>query len=196
MQEDFLHHVWLHKKFALESLQTTENQPIIIKSVGLPNVNSGPDFFNAQIYIDDQLWVGTVEIHLQSSDWYVHHHEKDPAYDNVILHVVWEHNSEVFRVNNSRIPTLVLQPFVHPQILNNYKKLKASKNKWIACVSQFSAVSDFQISNWLERLYFERLEQKYKPIHKQLLATKQDWEAAMFWQLARGFGAKVNGDAF
>jgi hypothetical protein len=180
MQEDFLHHVWLHKKFALESLQTTENQPIIIKSVGLPNVNSGPDFFNAQIYIDDQLWVGTVEIHLQSSDWYVHHHEKDPAYDNVILHVVWEHNSEVFRANNSRFPTLVLQPFVHPQILNNYKKLKASKNKWIACVSQFSAVSDFQISNWLERLYFERLEQKYKPIHKQLLATKQDWEAVMF----------------
>ena len=69
MQEDVLHHVWLHKKFPLESLQTTENQPITIKSVGLSNVNSDPDFFNAQIYIDDQLWVGTVEIHLQSSDW-------------------------------------------------------------------------------------------------------------------------------
>jgi hypothetical protein len=196
MQEDFLHHVWLHKKFALESLQTTENQSIIIKSVGLPNVNSGPDFFNAQIYIDDQLWVGTVEIHLQSSDWYAHHHEKDPAYDNVILHVVWEHNSEVFRADNSRVPTLVLQSFVHPQILNNYKELKTNINKWIACASQFSSVSDFQISNWLERLYFERLEQKYKPIEKQLLATNQDWEAVMFWQLARGFGAKVNGDAF
>ena len=149
MQEDFLHHVWLHKKFALESLQTTENQSIIIKSVGLPNVNSGPDFFNAQIYIDDQLWVGTVEIHLQSSDWYAHHHEKDPAYDNVILHVVWEHNSEVFRADNSRVPTLVLQSFVHPQILNNYKELKTNINKWIACASQFSSVSDFQISNWL-----------------------------------------------
>ena len=73
MQEDFYHHVWLHKKLALESLQTTENQSITIKSVGLPNVNSGPDFFNAQIYIDDQLWVGTVEIHLQSSDWYAHY---------------------------------------------------------------------------------------------------------------------------
>jgi hypothetical protein len=196
MQEDFLHHVWLHKKFALESLQTTENQSIIIKSVGLPNVNSGPDFFNAQIYIDDQLWVGTVEIHLQSSDWYVHHHEKDPAYDNVILHVVWEHNSEVYRADNSVIPTLVLKPFVHPQILINYNKLKTNKNKWIACEQQFPKVSDFEISNWLERLYFERLEQKFIPINQQLLATKQDWEAIMFWQLARGFGAKVNGEAF
>lgn len=115
MQEDFLHHVWLHKKFALESLYTTEHQPIIIKSVGLPNDNSGPDFFNAQLYIDHQLWVGTVEIHLQSSDWYAHHHEKDSAYDDVILHVVWEHTSEVFRADNSIIPTLVLKPFVHPK---------------------------------------------------------------------------------
>ncbi len=196
MQEDFLHHVWLHKKFALESLYTTEHQPIIIKSVGLPNDNSGPDFFNAQLYIDHQLWVGTVEIHLQSSDWYAHHHEKDSAYDNVILHVVWEHTSEVFRADNSIIPTLVLKPFVHPQVLRNYRALKANKNKWIACASQFSEVSDFEIKNWLERLYFERLEQKFKPIQKQLLSTKQDWEAIMFWQLARGFGAKVNGDAF
>jgi hypothetical protein len=137
-----------------------------------------------------------VEIHLQSSDWYAHHHEKDPAYDNVILHVVWEHTSEVFRADNSMIPTLVLQSFVHPQILKNYNELKTNKNKWIACEQQFSKVSNFVISNWLERLYFERLEQKFKPIQKQLLTTKQDWEAIMFWQLARGFGAKVNGDAF
>ena len=196
MREDFLHHVWLHKKFALGSLKTTGNQSIVIKSVGMPNSNSGPDFFNAQIYIDGQLWVGTVEVHLKSSDWYVHHHEKDPAYDNVILHVVWEHTSEVFRADNSMIPTLVFQSFVHPQILKNYNELKTNKNKSIACEQQFSKVSNFVISNWLERLYFERLEQKFKPIQKQLLTTKQDWEAIMFWQLARGFGAKVNGDAF
>ena len=97
--------------------------------MGLPNDNSGPDFFNAQLYIDHQLWVGTVEIHLQSSDWYAHHHEKDSAYDNVILHVVWEHTSEVFRADNSIIPTLVLKPFVHPQVLRNYRALKSNKNK-------------------------------------------------------------------
>ena len=127
MQEDFLHYVWLHKKFALESLYTTQNQSILIKSVGQPNYNSGPDFFNAQIYIEDQLWVGTVEIHVQSSDWYVHHHEKDPAYDNVILHVVWTHTTEVFRADNSVVPTLVLEPFVHLQLLKNYTALKKMK---------------------------------------------------------------------
>ena len=196
MQEDFLHHVWLHKKFALESLHTTENQSIVIKSVGIPNSNSGPDFFNAQLYIDQQLWVGNVEIHVQSSDWYVHRHEQDPAYDNVILHVVWAHDSEVFRADNSVVPTLVLQPYVSAQLLENYFTLKANKNQWIPCASQFPSVDEFLISNWLERLYFERLEHKFEPIQRQLTATHQDWEAVMFWQLARAFGAKVNADAF
>ena len=196
MQEDFLHHVWLHKKFALESLYTTDHQPIVIKSVGIPNSNSGPDFFNAQIYIDHQLWGGNVEIHVQSSDWYVHHHEQDPAYDNVILHVVWTHNSEVFRADNSVVPTLALQPYVSAQLLENYLSLKANKNQWIPCAPQFPLVNKFEILNWLERLYFERLEHKFKPLQQQLIATHQDWEAVMFWQLARAFGTKVNADAF
>ena len=109
MQEDFLQYVWQHKKFAPIALQTTDNQCVVIKSVGYPNENSGPDFFNAQLYIDDQLWAGNVEIHVKSSDWYVHHHETNSAYDNVILHVVWEHNIEIFRSNNTKVPTLELK---------------------------------------------------------------------------------------
>ena len=120
MQEDFLHYVWLHKKFALESLYTTQNQSILIKSVGQPNYNSGPDFFNAQIYIEDQLWVGTVEIHVQSSDWYVHHHEKDPAYDNVILHVVRNFDSDVCYPNGKPIHTLEMSNYVAKEALKSY----------------------------------------------------------------------------
>ena len=88
MQEDFLHYVWQHKKMTLKSLKTTTKEPINLKAVGLPNLNSGPDFFNALLTIDTQLWAGNVEIHVKSSDWYVHNHETDAAYDNVILHVL------------------------------------------------------------------------------------------------------------
>lgn len=196
MQEDFLHYVWQHKKFALESLQSTDHQIIRIKSVGYPNENSGPDFFNAQLYIDNQLWAGNVEIHIKSSDWYLHNHETDRAYDSVILHVVWEHNMEIFRSDNSVIPTLELKSLINPDVQKNYERLKATQDQWIPCERDFNLIKEFQMNNWLERLYLERLEQKYIPIQTFLENTHNDWEAIMFWQLARAFGSNVNADAF
>jgi len=196
MQEDFLHYVWQHKKMSLKSLQTTTQEPITLKTVGLPNVNSGPDFFNAQLSIGTQMWAGNVEIHVKSSDWYVHHHETDPAYDNVILHVVWEHNTEVFRKDNTPIPTLELKNYVLAHTVTNYTNLINQKNHWIPCESTILEVDSFTMSHWIERLYLERLETKYKAIEKQLVESKHDWEAVLFWQIAKNFGLKVNGDAF
>ena len=103
MQEDFLHYIWKYKKFDVFSLVTTKNEAIEILSVGQHNTNSGPDFFNAKLRIDNQLWAGNVEIHINSSDWYLHKHEVDKAYDNVVLHVVWNDDAEIFRKDNSTI---------------------------------------------------------------------------------------------
>ena len=196
MQEDFLHYVWQHKKMSLKSLQTSTQEPIILKAVGLPNINSGPDFFNAQLSIGTKMWAGNVEIHVKSSDWYVHHHETDAAYDSVILHVVWEHNMDVFRKDNSPIPTLELKNYVLPHTFKNYNSLLSQKQSWIPCESSINDVDEFTINHWIERLYLERLEAKYKAIETQLNESKQDWEAVLFWQLAKNFGLKVNGEAF
>ena len=70
---------------------------LVIHFIDFLCMDTGPDFFNAQLSIGTQMWAGNVEIHVKSSDWYVHHHETDAAYDNVILHVVWEHNMEIYR---------------------------------------------------------------------------------------------------
>jgi len=196
MQEDFLHYVWQHKKMSLKSLKTTTQESITLKAVGLANVNSGPDFFNAQLSIGTQLWAGNVEIHVKSSDWYVHHHETDAAYDNVILHVVWEHNMEIYRKDNTPIPTLELKNYVLPHTYKNYNTLLNQKQYWIPCEPNMKEVDDFTVNHWLERLYLERLEGKYKAIETQLIESKQNWEAVLFWQLAKNFGLKVNGDAF
>ncbi len=196
MQEDFLHYVWEHKKFTTPSLQTTSGDIITVVKVGQHNHNSGPDFFNSQLGISGQLWAGNVEIHVKSSDWYVHNHENDSAYDNVILHVVYEHDTEIFRKDNSVIPTLELKKYISKEVLYSYESLFSNKNKWINCENDFATVDDFVLNNWLENLYFERLERKSKSIETMLVLSKNNWEAVLFRLLAKNFGLKVNGEAF
>ncbi|GAA4274350.1 DUF2851 family protein [Aquimarina gracilis] len=198
MNEDFLHYLWKHKKFELCNLKTTQEQEVVIKRVGVHNINeSGPDFFNAMIAINGQKWAGNVEIHMKSSDWYTHNHENDKAYDNVILHVVWEDNVSVFRKDNTLLPALQLKDYVSKEMLLRYKELFEQSNTiWISCEKQFSKVPDFILSNWQERLFIERLEQKSILILELLKKTSNDWEAVLFKLLAKNFGLKINGDAF
>ncbi|MCF7569513.1 DUF2851 family protein [Sabulilitoribacter arenilitoris] len=196
MQEDFLNHIWQLKKFKTNHLKTTSGENIVVVSVGQHNTNSGPDFFNAQLKINNQLWAGNVEIHIKSSDWFLHNHEQDKAYDNVILHVVWEHDTNVYRKDNTTIPTLELKNCVSKSALNNYQQLFSKTKKWINCENDFNSVDDFIVQNWLERLYFERLERKAEDIDKLLKTSKNDWEAVLFKMLTKNFGLKVNADAF
>lgn len=196
MQEDFLQYIWKYKKFKLTNLKTTKGKDVILVSTGEHNTNSGPDFFNAQLHIEGQLWAGNVEIHIKSSEWYVHHHETDSAYDNVVLHVVWEHDSEIFRKDNSEIDTLELKHYVSKEALHNYQRLFNKSKQWINCESDFTAIDGFVIDNWLERLYFERLERKRNDISLLLKQSNNDWELVLFKMLAKNFGLKVNGEAF
>lgn len=195
MKEDFLHYLWKFKKFDALNLKTSSDQEITIINVGQYLQQAGPDFFNAQIIIGNQKWAGNVEIHLKSSDWYVHHHEKDTAYENVILHVVWEHDTEVFRKNNTEIPVLELKNYVEKEVLVNYQKLLTPKS-WIFCEKQLQDFDDFVLKNWQERLFFERLERKSKAIYELLEQTNMDWEAVLFCMLAKNFGLNTNGETF
>lgn len=196
MQEDFLHYVWKFKQFDILNIVTTIGESLNIINSGQHNINSGPDFFNAKLEINDQLWAGNVEVHVKSSDWYMHNHETDHAYDNVILHVVWEHDVEVLRKDETEIPTLVLKDIVNASALKSYQNLFRKSDTWINCENQVSTVDDFVINNWNERLYVERLQQKASLIEERFKFTNGNWEAVLFQLLAKNFGLKVNGDAF
>lgn len=195
MKEDFLHHVWLYKKFDFSNLQTTNKESLSILKVGNYLQQAGPDFFNAQIEIDNQKWAGNIEIHIKSSDWYIHHHERDVNYDNVILHVVWEHDAVIFRKDNSEIPVLELKNYISPDFVQQYQKLKVTKS-WIYCENEIKEIPQFVFQNWQERLFFERLERKSIAIEKVLLETQNDWEATFFCFLAKNFGLNTNGESF
>jgi len=195
MKEDFLHYLWRNKKFDISNLQTVSGEEIVILNSGAYLKEEGPDFFNAQLIIANQKWAGNVEIHIKSSDWYIHNHELDANYDNVILHVVWEHDVDVFRKNNSNIPVLELKKYVSNVELEKHAYLFERKT-WINCEKDICKVDSFTLKKWQERLFLERLELKTQSIQHFLDKSENDWEATFFVFLAKYFGLNVNGEAF
>jgi len=196
MREELISFLWKFQYFNKVALTTTSFEALSILSVGQENFNAGPDFFNAQVRIDNQKWAGNIEIHVKASDWYVHGHENDANYENVILHVVWENDVPIYRKNNSLVATLELRDIVTADVVVNYRKLMNTHKQWINCENSIHSVDDFTLSNWLERLYFERLEQKSILISKLLVESHNDWETVLFKLLLKNFGLKVNGEAF
>ena len=197
MREDLIHYIWKNGKIPFANLYTSRRKALQIISLGIHNYDSGPDFFHAQLEIDGQLWVGNVEIHVKSSDWYAHQHNLDPNYDNVILHVVWEEDNVVYRKNREEIPALELKNFIPGSILTNYYKLfESSKANFINCENDLNTIDNFKFSSWLERLYFERLEEKSNEINGLLIEAKNDWEKVLFILLLKNFGLKLNSEAF
>ena len=196
MKENLLHFVWKLKLFSTSQLKSTNGEIIEIVSAGTSNPNSGPDFLNAKLMINKQLWAGNVEIHLNSSDWYVHNHENDENYDSIILHVVWEHTVDVFRKTNQPIATLELKNYISKELLNNYQQLFNKNKNWINCEKDIASIDSFIFTNWLERLYVERLEKKAETIQNSVTKLNNNWEAALFVLLAKNFGLKINSEAF
>ncbi|PZD78066.1 DUF2851 family protein [Mesonia sp. K7] len=198
MREDLLHFVWKYKKFDFLNLQTTDGEGLEIINIGIHNQNeSGPDFQQAQIVINNIKWAGNVEMHLNSSDWFAHQHQEDDNYNNVILHVVWNDDVEVYRKDQTKIPTLEISNFISTEVIENYRELLASKNyHFINCESFFGEFSDFTLQNWLERVYLEKLEEKSVLVNQLLNQNANHWDEVLFLLLARSFGLNVNGQAF
>ncbi len=204
MQEEFLHHLWKFRLFNNNKLQTTNGEELQIINTGEPNSDSGPDFFNARIKIGKTTWAGNVEIHIHASDWELHKHQHDKAYDNVILHVVHEADIDLKRKNarpddavgrGEIIPTLELKNRIPKDVYGKYLQFRSSKD-WIPCGKQLSWVDKFTLDNWLDRLLVERLERKSQPILDSLKQNKNNWEETFYQILARNFGLKVNSEPF
>lgn len=192
MKEEFLQFVWEHHLFSTTNLQTIEGKPIEILSTGRPNFDSGPDFFNARIRIGDTTWAGNVEIHQKSSHWYQHNHQTNPAYNNVILHVVEFYDKPVI-VNGEELPTLEIK--YPPALLENFEQLLKSK-KWIACEEKLPSVDPFILRFWYSSLMIERLQAKTNDILQILQQNTNNWNETFYQLLARNLGMKTNAVPF
>jgi len=195
MKENFLHFIWQYQYFSKNELKTKEGEPVIIIHPGNYNTNAGPDFLNSKIKIGKMEWAGNVEIHYKASDWFSHEHDKNVAYDNVALHVVWNNNKEAFRKDGSIIPTIELKGRVDEKLIYNYSSLVKTKQT-ILCTDSFNTVEEIQKISMLEKALMRRLERKSGDVKELLVKNNLDWEETAYQCLAKGFGFKVNSEAF
>ncbi len=195
MQENLLHFIWYHKAFDTSKLRAETGEAIEIIHPGIPNSGEGPDFLDARIRLDSQLWAGNVEIHVKASDWFAHGHENDRRYDSVILHVVYDYDMPVFNTQNAEIPVLSLKNLIPSAILKRYNTLHFPKHK-LACKVFLPELNDWDKTAWLDRLFVERLERKTGLPEQWLRLTTHDWQAVLYRMLFRYFGMPHNSDAF
>lgn len=196
VKEDFLHFVWQYQYFqdAL-NLHSSNGQKIEVLHPGYANADAGADFQMAKLRIDGIEWNGSVEIHINASDWHQHKHQHDQAYNNVVLHVVWQNDRAITHQDQSIIPTLELEDKVAPDLLQRYQQW-LSDNSVILCRKQLSQVSSIHKLMMLDKALSQRLLRKASGILGLYEINEKDWESTTYQWLGRGFGFKINTEAF
>jgi len=195
MTEEFLHYIWKLKLFDTLDLTTTAGEAMELIKPGIKNTDAGPDFFNAQLKTGKTKWAGNVEIHINASDWEKHAHQHDAAYNNVILHVVFNADKIIRRTSGEIIPTLELKNKFDGRIYEKYLNFKSNKD-WIPCEKQVQSASRIIVNSTLDKLLLERLERKSIAIVNSLKLNNNNWEETFYQQLARNFGFKINAEPF
>ncbi len=191
MGEELLHFAYQYRLYDKAVFFNTDHAELM--EVGKHNTDAGPDFIGAKLKTKEAVWVGNVEIHVKSSDWNLHKHNTDKAYNNVILHVVQNHNCDVYTENGRLLPVLEIQ--ISDKIKNKYSDFVQHKGA-IACEDYIKSVDTFKLKMWLSKVLVQRLHKKVENIKHLLEFNNNDWESVLYQSMARGFGFKINSEPF
>ena len=189
--EEFLHFIWQFRLYEYKNLVTTAGETVEVLQQGGLNKHAGPDFSNAKLIISKTTWVGNVEVHLKSSDWLLHQHQHNEAYENVILHVVLEDDKPIYRKDGTVIPTVVMKGLFSETLFDRYLGMVNSTNDF-PCQKQIATIDQFLIDGFLTRVLVERLTEKSVAVYDKLAQLKGDWDETFYHFMAKNFGFKVN----
>ena len=195
MSEDILQFIWRFRLFRQIPLFTSAGLPIRILHPGDWNHDAGPDFQSALLYIEDIYISGNVEVHVSAKDWYIHGHQENPAYNSVILHVIWEGDDPCYLADGSLLPSLNLKELIEPEIVWKANTLLQNINP-IPCAYDIKNVPKHIKLQVLQRAVVERLEVRYEHVKVLLKETQGDWERVTLILIASAFGMKVNKEQF
>lgn len=176
-----------------KTLKDADGACIEVVDPGTLNTNAGPDFFNSKIKINGIEWAGNIEIHVRASDWHRHHHDNDPAYDSIILHVVSISDMRIYRPDGSLIPQVEIT--LPEDFFKIYVALTEAGDE-VKCASSLSKLPPINRVDWLESLSIERIQAKAQKVKDLLSLTGNDWEQTCFVIIARALGFGLNGDPF
>lgn len=185
-------YLWKQRMMGMK-LVTVDGSEVKIITPGIHNIDAGPDFMGARVRIGPQEWAGNVEIHVKASDWTKHGHGSDPAYDNVILHIVALDDARIPRNDGSEIPQIVVT------LPESFFRMYATLSEKVAdvnCKPWLDMVPELQRIDWLESLAIERMQMKASRILECVRTLRGDWNQACFAVLARALGFNLNGDPF
>ena len=197
MEEALLQFIWKYQKFNNTRLSLTDGTTLTVLDPGVQNELSGPDFHNARLLIDDQLWAGNLEVHTKSSLWFSHGHHQNPQYNNIILHVVWIHDREVFDSVGRNLPTLELAPYLPEEQLQSFRDfLRRSNSKFINCERHMTYYPSGKMAKWFSVLFHQRLYDKEAWVTRLFKETINDIERVFFISLLTAFGQNLNTKAF
>ncbi len=192
--EGLMHYIWEHRLWPAGQLRTTDGAAISVIDPGRHNNDSGPDFFNAKIRIDNRTWVGNVEIHVRASDWHRHGHDRDAAYDTVILHVVDKDDAAVCRSNGELIPQLRMP--CNPAFGKEYERLTCRADIDLPCADMLRTLHPLRLTDWIGALAYERLYGKSDRVLDLLKRFSGDWEQTTYVTIARALGFGTNAEPF
>lgn len=193
MTEKLLQYLWNYKVFKYFDFKDIEGNSVEIIQFGKWNKDAGPDFLDSKIKINGVVLAGNIELHIRSSDWIFHNHSQDPNYQNIILHVVFQHDIEISELSDQKVPTLELKHYIDENVLFKYERL-IDGNQFIACENIFN--QDKIPVNFHEGNILKKLEEKSVELEQSLVLYKNNFEAVLFHSLAYSFGLKVNAHIF
>lgn len=193
MKEEFLHYIWRKGAFRIDELRTHDGRPVQLLHPGDYHHDAGPDFSGARLKIGAEDWVGSVEIHVKSSDWLQHGHQSDPAYESVILHVVWENDAPIHYASGGEIPTLELRARIDDSQRQAFDQLHFSLYH-VPCLSLRGAMREDVVRSAFQDAGVQRLEQKAEVLSQTVACRNYQWEQLLFSQLCRSLGSRVNAE--
>ncbi|MEL7147102.1 MAG: DUF2851 family protein, partial [Bacteroidota bacterium] len=177
------------------NLVLESGESVRVVKQGNYQTNAGPDFENGEIMIGGIRLLGNIEIHIKSSDWFLHQHHTDVRYNNVILHVVWEHDQEVVDSSGHQLPVLTLKDRISPAVKSNYEQLIESRQD-ILCSEYLPTFPELKKIEWMDKAIISRMKEKADRELRRLQENDGDWEETSYQLLLRNFGFKINSEAF
>lgn len=191
MKEDYLQFIWSAKRLLNPNLKLANGVELKVIRFGAHNkLLNGPDFFNAAIELDGLIFHGNIELHVKSSDWYIHKHHLDRNYDNVILHVVLDHDKEVIQ-NGVILPTLELREHIDWEHHEKFEQFRHRGGE-LLCGLEIESLDPVYLELMKERCLYEKLYERVELI--QNYASEQD--DLLYYFLAAAFGSNLNKLAF